>query len=231
MFKKILDKLDKVIFSGKLKKFFKILFYEKFSLNYKKLDFNYNYYTQYNKNFISEINNLCEKYGSDKGVSTSSVKPYNWLPHSYADIYDLIFRLKKDEIKLLIECGIGTDNPNLPSSMGIKGKPGASLRVWKDYFPNANIIGVDIDENILFFENRIQTYQCDQTNNSSISKFISNANLKKNTVDIIIDDGLHEFQAGKTFFENTIEYLTQNGFYIIEDVSLKDMILYTVYIF
>ena len=55
MFKKILDKLDKVIFSGKLKKFFKILFYEKFSLNYKKLDFNYNYYTQYNKNFISEL--------------------------------------------------------------------------------------------------------------------------------------------------------------------------------
>ena len=36
--------------------------------------------------------------------------------------------------------------------MGIKGKPGASLRVWKDYFPNANIIGVDIDENILFLK-------------------------------------------------------------------------------
>ena len=37
------------------------------------------------------------------------------------------------------------------------------------------------------------------------------------------------FKQVKLFFENTIEYLTQNGFYIIEDVSLKDMILYKDY--
>ena len=229
MLKKILNNVDKIVFFGKLKKFYKIFFYEKKSINYKKMNFNYNYFTQYNKNPESEINTLCEKYGSDKGESTNNIKPYNWLAHNYADIYELIFKLKKNDVKLLIECGIGTNNPDIPSSMGIKGKPGASLRMWRDFFPNASIIGIDIDENILFSENRIQTYQCDQTNELSISQFISSANIQKNSVDIIIDDGLHEFEAGKTFFENTIEYLTKNGFFIIEDVGLKDMILYKDY--
>jgi len=226
---KLLDFLDKIFFFGKFKKFYKIFFYQKFSINHKKSIFNYSYFTQYNKNFVSEINLLCDKYGSDKGESTNFNKPYNWPAHNYADVYELIFRLRKDDVNLLIECGIGTDNPKLPSSMGEKGKPGASLRVWRDYFSNANIIGVDIDESTLFSENRIKTYQCDQTNALSISKFIMKSNLKKESVDIIIDDGLHEFEAGKVFFENTIDYLAQNGFYIIEDISLKDNILYKNY--
>ena len=33
--------------------------------------------------------------------------------------------------------------------MTLNGKPGASLKVWKDYFVNAQIFGADIDRNIL----------------------------------------------------------------------------------
>ena len=49
-------------------------------------------------------------------------------------------------MQLLIECGLGTNNINFKSSMGINGKPGASLRMWRDFFPSARIIGVDIDK-------------------------------------------------------------------------------------
>ena len=42
--------------------------------------------------------------------------------------------------------------------MNINGKPGASLRAWRDYFENALIYGADIDKNILFKENRINTF-------------------------------------------------------------------------
>ena len=42
------------------------------------------------------------------------------------------------------------------------GKPGASLRVWRDYFPNAIIYGADIDKDILFAEERIKTFYIDQ---------------------------------------------------------------------
>ena len=40
--------------------------------------------------------------------------------------------------------------------MGIKGKPGASVRAFRDYFDKAIIYGADIDSKILFFEKRIK---------------------------------------------------------------------------
>jgi len=40
--------------------------------------------------------------------------------------------------------------------------------------------------------------------------------------DIIIEDGLHKFQANVCFFENSIHKLNPNGYYIIEDISVDD---------
>jgi hypothetical protein len=37
------------------------------------------------------------------------------------------------------------------------GKPGASLYVWRDFFPNAYIFGADIDKEVLFNDKRITT--------------------------------------------------------------------------
>ena len=37
-------------------------------------------------------------------------------------------------------------------NMTASGKPGASLRVWRDYFNNAQVIGADIDKRILFLK-------------------------------------------------------------------------------
>lgn len=107
----------------------------------------------------------------------------------------------KKDIQLLIECGVGTNNINFSSSMGINGKPGASLRMWRDFFPNAKIIGVDIDKKVLFEEERIETYYCDQLKAISIENFSKKANLLENSVDIIIDDGLHNFKAGVLFLK------------------------------
>jgi hypothetical protein len=38
-------------------------------------------------------------------------------------------------------------------------------------------------------------------------------------LDIIIDDGLHEFYANKVFYENSIHKLRDGGIYIVEDVK------------
>jgi hypothetical protein len=42
----------------------------------------------------------------------------------------------------------------------------------------------------------------------------------------MVDDGLHIASAGKTLFMNSIKYLSDSGLYIIEDVGLKDLIVY-----
>ncbi|MDA8559618.1 hypothetical protein N9K62_01645, partial [Candidatus Pelagibacter bacterium] len=114
----------------------------------------------------------------DKGfINPDSRKPYNWIPNSYTSYYHSIFNLNRDNIKLIFECGLGTNNPNLASNMTDTGMPGASLRVWRDYFKNAKIYGGDIDKEILFEEDRIKTFYVDQLNRNSIINMCKKINL------------------------------------------------------
>ena len=151
-------------------------------------------------------------YGSDKGGKNNH--------HNYADFYSEIFFHRRNEIKSFLEIGLGTNNVNLPSNMGIDGVPLASLRAWRDYFKNAQIYGADIDKSILKNEERIKTFFVDQTNPESIKKLFNSIGELK--FDIILEDGLHEYNANICFFENSIDYLKNNGIYIIEDIFYKD---------
>jgi len=111
--------------------------------------------------------------------------------------------------------------------MGNNYKPGASLRVWRDYFINAKIIGADINRDVLFQEERIETFYIDQTNPVSINDFWKE--VKLSDFDFILDDGLHSFDAGLCLFEHSITKLSKHGIYIIEDVQLYDMLKYKEY--
>ncbi|GHS86572.1 hypothetical protein FACS189487_01120 [Campylobacterota bacterium] len=161
---------------------------------------------------------LCDKYGSDKGSRKldKGGHPYAWAPHTYADIYDLLFYPIREQVRNIFECGIGTNNPDLRSSMGVNGKPGASLRAWRDYFPNALVWGADIDRDVLFAEDRIKTGFIDQTNPAIIQEFFKHTGTQK--FDIIVDDGYHCFAAGSTLFQYAFPYLENGGIYVIEDV-------------
>ena len=124
-------------------------------------------------------------------------------------------------MKLVFECGLGTNNPDFQSNMTVNGMPGASLRVWRDYFKNAQIYGADIDKDILFQEDRIKTYYVDQLNTPSIENMWKNIGI--NNFDIIIDDGLHTSDANVNLFINSINKLKKNGIYIIEDVHILEL--------
>ena len=172
-------------------------------------------------NILSE---LCEKYGSDKGFINTDIdkKPYKWHPHTYTTYYHSIFNLSRENIKYVFECGLGTNNPNLKSNMTEKGIPGASHRVWRDYFFNAQIYGGDIDKKVLFEEDRIKTFYVDQLDTNSIKSMWET--IKVENFDIIIDDGLHEPEANYNFFINSFKKLKKNGVFVIEDVSTKFLV-------
>ena len=232
--KKLVGQIDRTILGGVLKSYYKPLITKmplitKKGVSYKNDYFNYGFDIQYQKNDDSLLNILSDTYGSDKGEVSPESNPYPWDSHNYADFYSLVFGLRRNDVKSVIECGLGTNNPDLESSMGINGKPGASLRMWRDYFPYAYIVGCDIDSNVLFSEERIKTFYCDQTSTESINTFLKNAKIVEDSVDIIIDDGLHEFYAGISFFENMIRSLRSDGIYIIEDVTHTDIIKYKTY--
>tara|TARA_B100001245_G_scaffold148148_1_gene110788 strand:+ start:119 stop:829 length:711 start_codon:yes stop_codon:yes gene_type:complete len=172
-----------------------------------------------NANSDSKLTDLMNFHGSDKGGKNND--------HNYSEYYSEIFFYKRKKIKNFLEIGLGTNNTNLPSNMGSEGKPLASLRAWREYFVNANIYGADIDKNILKDEERIKTFYVDQTNPETISALFKQIGLDK--FDVILEDGLHEFNANICFFENAIDYLDDNGVYIIEDIYYKDKIKFINY--
>jgi hypothetical protein len=147
------------------------------------------------------------RHGSDKGDGT----------HNYTTIYSVLFGKLRDQPLMIFEIGLGTNNPNLPSSMGVKGRPGASLRGWRELFPHALVYGADIDRDILFEEDRIKTFYCDQLDSVAIRDLWSQPVLQGG-MDIIIDDGLHTFEGNTSFLEGSLERLRPGGVYVIEDI-------------
>ncbi len=187
----------------------------------------YKYSVFYQKNLESDLSALCDKYGSDKGEIVSTGHPYPWPSHNYADFYEGIFGHCRQYLKNIFECGLGTNKQNVPSNMGTLGKPGASLKIWREYFPNAQVYGADIDKGVLFQEERISTFYVDQTSPDSIDMLWKA--IHTNELDLIIDDGLHTFEAGVCLFEHSFSKLRQCGIYIIEDVSVHSMVNFRSY--
>ena len=176
----------------------------------KKKNMGFSYLSNSKNN--KQLTDLMNLFGSDKGGRNNH--------HNFASYYSEIFFHKRNDIKNFLEIGLGTNDTSVLSNMGSNGIPLASLRAWRDYFKNANIYGADIDKNILKNEDRIETFYVDQTDPITIKEMFKNIGEKK--FDIILEDGLHEYNANICFFENAIEYLEPNGTYIIEDVYYKD---------
>ena len=167
----------------------------------------------------NELTELMNNYGSDKGNKDNH--------HNYSEFYSELFFNNRKKVKNFLEIGLGTNDVSMASNMGKQGFPLASLRAWRDFFENAIIYGADIDKKILKNENKIKTFYVDQTNPQTIKTMFENIGVEK--FDIILEDGLHEYEANICFFENAIKYLSDGGVYIIEDVYFKDKIKFINY--
>tara|TARA_Y100001935_G_C17194414_1_gene451762 strand:- start:129 stop:884 length:756 start_codon:yes stop_codon:yes gene_type:complete len=179
----------------------------------KILDQNYHFniinVSSFSNKFSSNLGEILKKNRSDKSTS-----------HDYHHIYSYILNEITTEKLNILEIGLGTNNPKLVSSMGSGGRPGASLYAFKQYLPNANIYGADIDKNILFNEERINTCYVDQLD-------IKTFNNIKNTFgnikyDLIIDDGLHSIGANLNTLLFALNNIKINGWIVIEDIHIPD---------
>ena len=180
----------------------------KFLSKNKKIKLNY----VANSSSNSKLTELMNFYGSDKGGRNNH--------HNYSEYYSELFFNERKNIKNFLEIGLGTNDVNMLSNMGEKGIPLASLKAWRDYFDNAIIYGADIDKKILKNHERIKTYFVDQTDPKTIELLFKNIGISD--FDVILDDGLHEYNANICLFENSIKFLSNSGIYIIEDVYFKD---------
>ncbi len=155
---------------------------------------------------------IMETLGSDKGSTSGRTR------HDYTKYYAALFAKVRYEPLRIFEMGIGTNDVAFPSNMGASGHPGASLRGWAIYFPRALVFGADIDRKVLFHEDRIQTFFCDMTKPEVIAEMWRAPELSA-PLDVIIDDGLHTFEAQTTLLEHSLHKLAVGGVYIVEDVQ------------
>lgn len=134
--------------------------------------------------------------------------------HNYHYVYGEILK-DRASIRHLLEIGIGSGRADVVSNMGDDAKPGASLRAFRDFLPNANIYGADIDRTVLFSEERIQTFFVDQCDLALFSEL--SAGLPQQ-LDVIIDDGLHSPHANIITMTFALPRIKIGGYFIVEDI-------------
>ena len=88
---------------------------------------------KYNLELSEKLKVYFDFHGSDKANL-----------HNYHYIYAQILSPYIENLKIF-EIGLGTNNTDTLSNMGKYGKPGASLRAFRDSFPQALIHGADVD--------------------------------------------------------------------------------------
>jgi hypothetical protein len=139
---------------------------------------------------------LARYYGTDKwGV-------HHYTPHYTAHFEP--FRLKKINI---LEIGVGGyDKPN---------KGGASLRMWKKYFPRGQVYSVDIYDKAPLQEDRIRIFKGSQTDPVLWEKIFHEVP----EFNLIIDDGSHINSDVIKTFRLLFPRLACGGIYVVEDTQ------------
>jgi hypothetical protein len=145
----------------------------------------------------TELCKLAAYYGSDRTPCLGG--------HAYTPYYFGLFKGLKP--KKILEIGIDT---------------GRGLRMWRDYFPEAEIFGLDGDPSLLFDEFRIKTFPCDLGNVDSI---IRASDYVGAGIDIAFDDGSHVPQHQVDAARIFMPFMSLGGIYIIEDVRFPNYVM------
>ncbi|SDR53719.1 hypothetical protein [Paraburkholderia tuberum] len=134
--------------------------------------------------------------------------------HSYHHLYGAILA-NREAMRSVIEIGIGTQHSDTVSYM-VAGKPGGSLRAFRDFLPFARIYGADIDRRVLFKEERIETFFVDQTEPATFEQL---ARSVDGECDLIIDDGLHSPNANIQTLIFGLKKVRRGGWVVVEDIG------------
>lgn len=150
---------------------------------------------------MSVLLELCRtnKYDTDKFVTDNTVTTWISVKHSYVEAaYGKLFE-KNLDIKNVLEIGIWK---------------GGSHLLWRDYFPNATVTGIDVGHcNELTNQERIIQVITDAYTDQAVNLF------DDGSFDIIIDDGPHTLHTMKYVVEKYLPKLSKNGILCIEDIS------------
>jgi len=159
---------------------------------------------------MTELCELAFKYGTDKCPQ---------LGHDYTPVYWEVLKNKK-YFKKILELGIGSRETMqwTPEHYQL----GASLKMWRDFFPEARIYGVDSSPTCIFEDERIKTFQLNTMKANQMSWLIGEIG---SDINLVIDDGGHSTGIQLRTFRNLMPLLNKDVIYIIEDSKSPEIIL------
>jgi len=136
------------------------------------------------------LDEIALKYKTDKGSQG----------HGHTKYYEQIFLARREQVKTVLEIGVYR---------------GASLRMWADYFPNAEIFGIDCNPKVAA-RTKHKVFIGDQEDLIFLQKVIKEINRP---IDLIIDDGGHTQDQHIFTFEILWPCVAAGGYYAIEDLQ------------
>jgi hypothetical protein len=144
---------------------------------------------------MTELCDLANKYGTDKQST--------W---GYMPTYQRWLEPRRNETMVVLELGVYR---------------GASLKMWRDFFPNAMIFGIDNDPapSAVAGEARIKTFNIDGYNPDLLIPVLREIG----PIDLFVDDALHTAERQLPTFERVFPHLAPGGIYAIEETRSGEM--------
>lgn len=126
--------------------------------------------------------------------------------HGFTEIYERFFLPLRNEPIRILEIGIDQ---------------GGSMRMWSDYFPKAEIFGIDIEDRSSMETDRVFTFVADQAKREQLGAFLAK---HPGPFDIVLDDGGHSMEQQQVSLGFLFPHVRPGGYYVVEDVhtSLPD---------
>lgn len=141
------------------------------------------------------LTELAQEFGTDKFGS-----------HRYTPHYERHLEHLREREFTMLEIGIG----GYDRQWG-----GASLRMWKHFFPKAQILGLDINDKSFVDAPRIKTIQGSQTDEALLRRIVE----EHGPVEVVVDDGSHRPEHIRETFRVLFPLLAPQGIYAIEDTQ------------
>lgn len=136
--------------------------------------------------------------------------------HKYVDLYMTLFDPIRSTVRNVTEFGAAH---------------GQSMVLWRDYFPNAHVWGIDRGQPYKHFLEhfmrapvaqgfkRLSWGQFDAYDETALARFAEQQGWANESMDIVIDDALHDFKHPQMLLKRMWRFVKPGGYYIIEDVG------------
>ncbi len=150
------------------------------------------------------LTDLADRFGSDKGSAK----------HRYTELYHMLFHPLRNRALRFLEMGLQIGGPEHGAPADRRTTDLPSIRMWLEFFPKAQVHGLDVSDFSWFVAERFRFHRCDMDRREDIAR----AAADMPDFDIILDDASHASHHQQNAFLEIFPQVVPGGLYIIEDL-------------